>query len=253
MKRFFKLLGPIIAISVVAVLAAGCCCPISLPTSGNAQKLADDAAKRVEATNKAMQEAEIPGLETLATGETDLIKNGDFSDGLTGWTTRTQPGSKVAGNNSVDLKGSSAKYLEFKRVNGGTDGGGAFASQNINKDVSGYTSLLVKLGVNVISEEGGNIANTNPQWFPEGACQVRVFYVAADGTSKEWYHGFYSENVSGADASHFDRVTAGTWTQNTSVNLMASVPAPKTITKIEIYGFGWNFDGYLTAVQMIAN
>jgi len=256
MKRFAAVSAVFLSILLISLLAAGCCCPVGIPgfdtLKSNAEKAADDAAKRQSEADNTVTENGAPANGALGAGEVDLVKNGDFSNGLSGWTTRTQPGSKVAGDNSVALKGSGAKYVELKRENGGNDGGGAYASQDINKDVTGYTSIVVKVAANVIAENGGNIANTNQQFFPEGACQVRVFYTAADGSAKEWYHGFYSETVAGADADHFTQVDSSTWTSWASPNLMASVPAPRLIKKIEVYGFGWGFYGNMTAIQIIA-
>jgi hypothetical protein len=251
MGRWLKSAVLLMSVALVMLLVTGCCCPVPFFSGNNGTK--DKASTTQQKTTKTTtNEAKPPMKEYLVAGEKDLVSNGDFSQNLAGWTIRKQPGSKVAGDNSAVLAGSDRKYLEVKRTNGDQDGGGAYAAQDINKDVSSYTSLIVAIAVNVVSEDGGNLANIKPQWFPEGACQVRVFYTAADGTDKEWYHGFYASSISGADADHFTQVTMGEWTKYASPNLMASTPAPKTIKKIEVYGFGWNFDGYITAVQAIA-
>ncbi len=257
MPRLMKAVLCTSTLILISGLIAGCCCcsPGSFlnynKAKTDAEKAKNDAEKRLKETESKTSTTQPPLKEYLVAGEKDLIVNGDFSQSLTGWTTRTQPGSKVAGDNSAALAGSDRKYLEVKRTNGSQDAGGAYGAQDINKDVSSYTSLIIAVAVNVISEQGANLANNNPQWFPEGACQVRVFYTAADGTDKEWYHGFYASSISGTDTDHFTQVPSGEWTKYASPNLMASTPAPKTIKKIEIYGFGWNFDGYITVVQAI--
>lgn len=242
------------AISVLTIAITGCCCSPTMisdyfSAKSQAEKALSEAEKRMSATTGAIVQ---PPAVMQESGATDLVKNGDFAPGLPAWVTRTQVGSKVEGTNSVEVvQAGNAYALKVSRTNGGEDGGGAYASQAINEDVSSYSSLVIKLAANVISEEGGNLANTNPQWFPEGACQIRIFYTDTTGAKAEKYHGFFSQTVSNADTEHFTQVSGGEWYSYTSPNLMDGSPKPKTIEKIEVYGFGWGFEGYMTNVQLL--
>jgi len=241
-------------ISVLTIVIAGCCCSPTMisdyfSAKSQAEKALSEAEKRMSATTGAIVQ---PPAVKQESGATDLVKNGNFADGLTDWETRTQGGSKVEGTNSVEVvQAGNAYTLKVSRTDGGGDGGGAYASQTINKDVITYSSLVIKLAVNVISEEGGNLANTNPQWFPEGACQIRIYYTDTTGAKAEKYQGFYSTTISNADTAHFTQVSGGQWYSYTSPNLMDGSPKPKTIEKIEVYGYGWGFEGYMTNVQLL--
>jgi hypothetical protein len=251
MKRFLKPAITLTAIILVMFLAAGCCCPFPFFTGDTGtQDKVTTTQKETPKTNDTTTEP--PHPLDVGSGATNFVKNGSFAEGLTNWTTRTQPGSKVAGDNSISVGGANNKFLEMTRTNGGKDGGGAFASQDVNVNVSAFTSVIYRLSVNVISEYGGNIANNNPKWFPEGACQIRIYYTDNTGQKAESWHCFYSGSVDGADTAHSTQVPQGQWTRYESDNLLDLEPAPRTIDKVEVYAFGWEFDGEVTNVQLIA-
>ncbi|MDH4136215.1 MAG: hypothetical protein OEW09_05790, partial [Anaerolineae bacterium] len=96
-----------------------------------------------------------------------------------------------------------------------------------------------------------NLANSNPRWFPEGAVQVRVKYLTANGEEREWYHGFYAQPVVGADIEHFTRVEREEWFTYTSPDLMALPEPPQRIIEFRVYGFGWQFRGQVAEVDLI--
>jgi hypothetical protein len=246
----FKRLMIVVPIVVVAFLVATACCPPNIfKQTEDLKKLGEELKKETDKLTKLVVP---PTAPTLSAGEKDLIKNGDFADGTTGWQTRTQGGSKVEGMNDATVRAvGDFHVLEVKRTQGDNDGGGAFAWQEPNEDVSNYTSMTVRMAVDPINEEGGNIGGTQPQWFPEGPCQIRIYYKDVNGTDAEWYHGFYYSGVSGADMNKWTQVPQALWYSYTSTNLMDISPKPKLIKKVEVYGFGWNFTGYMTNVQVV--
>lgn len=232
----------LIALSALVISTA--CCP-----SGWREQL-QNLQKQAEELKEVSKP---PKMEQPEPGERNLIVNGDFSQDLTGWKTYGQGGSRVEGVNTVKVKTvDSAHYLEVKREQGDSDGGGAVAYQEPNVDVSSYSSLILKADVNPVYENGGNIANPKPQWYPEGACQFRIFYTDVNGKDAEWYHGFYYSSVAGAETANWTQVSQGQWYSYTSPNLMDLSPKPKIIKKFQAYGFGWNFTGYITNIRLLA-
>ncbi len=181
-----------------------------------------------------------------------LLPTPSLSMGIQGWEQWLQPGSYVAGQNVVQMAQDPmmVRVVEFARTQGGNDGGAAGIYQPLNLDVTGFQHLYVWLVGKVIYEEGGNIGNTSPQWFPEGAVQVRVKYVAQSGQENEWYHGFYAVPVSGADAVHFSQVPQGEWFRY-AADLMAQPDPPVRIVELRVYGFGWEFQGQVADVNLI--
>ena len=214
-------------------------------------------------------EAELPPLKltpakvpALASGEAaqppageELLPTSPLSEGIEGWERWLQPGARIPGHNEVNLVDDPTygKVVEFVRTCKDHDGGAAGIFQKLDLDVSGYPHLYVWLVGKVIQEEGGNLANRNPKWFPEGAVQVRIKYLTAEGQEKEWYHGFYSKPVEGADAEHFTRVPLDEWFTYLSPDLMALPEPPARILEFKVYGFGWRFRGQVAKVSFIGS
>lgn len=193
-----------------------------------------------------------PDGSTMPPAGMGLLPTPSLSMGIQGWEQWLQPGSQVAGQNVVQMAQDPmmVRVVEFARTQGGNDGGAAGIYQPLNLDVTGFQHLYVWLVGKVIYEEGGNIGNTSPQWFPEGAVQVRVKYVAQSGQENEWYHGFYAVPVSGADAVHFSQVPQGEWFRY-AADLMAQPDPPVRIVELRVYGFGWEFQGQVADVNLI--
>lgn len=191
---------------------------------------------------------------TLADSGTVLLAL-DPAGGLAGWKYWLQAGSQAAGDNRVQLVPDPVygSVVELSRVCTARDGGAAGLYQELALDVAGYQSLRIWLVGKVLLEEGGNIANRDPQWFPEGAVQVRIRFLAASGEEREWFHGFYTQPVEGADHERFTQVAQGEWFTYTSPDLMRLPDPPRRITDFRIYGFGWQFRGQVAAVQLIGS
>ena len=185
-----------------------------------------------------------------------LLSTPPLARGIAGWKLWLQGGSRVAGHNEVRRVDDPTygKVVEFSRTDGGNDGGAAGIYQSLNTvDVSDYPHLYVRLVCKVLDEKGGNLANSNPAWFPEGAVQVRVKYLTSNEKEQEWYHGFYAWPVPGADADHFTRVSRGEWFTYVSPDLTTLPEQPRYITEFRVYGFGWEFHGQVAEVDLIGS
>ena len=173
----------------------------------------------------------------------DLSATAKLLPPLSEWQTWTQPGSIIPGLNQVKWVSVPGwgQAAELSRTQGGVDGGGAGLEYTLPLNVRGYSHLYLSLRGIIMEEDGGNIANTNPPWFPEGALQVRVYYTDTNGQKQEWYHGFYITPVSNPDP-HFTQENPNEPFIWQSPDLLQILPTPPMrIDKIRVYGFGWNF------------
>lgn len=159
------------------------------------------------------------------------------------------------GDNSVLLKDDPmfVKVAEFKRKCDLNDGGAAGIFFPLNIDLKRFSSVKIWLIGKVLYEEGGNIANVNPSFFPEGAVQVRIKYIDSLNNEKEWYHGFFYSNVIYYDKENFSLVTKDRWFWYISPNLLELEDKPQIIKEIKVYGFGWNFTGQVADVNIIGS
>jgi hypothetical protein len=209
----------------------------------------DDCAVLQRTTQSLGTDSSIPpaGEGLLLTASLDL--------GIEGWQQWLQGGSQYAGQNEVRLVDDPTfgKVVEFSRVCEPNDGGAAGLYQTLNLDVSSYSHLYIWLVGKVLQEEGGNLANQYPQWYPEGAVQVRIKYLTTAEKEKEWYHGFYVQPVTSADTGNFTQVTQDEWFHYTSPDLMSLPEPPMLITDFRVYGFGWQFLGQVAEVNLIGS
>jgi hypothetical protein len=174
---------------------------------------------------------------------------------IQGWKLWLQPGSRSAGVNEVKLADDReyGTVFHFSRTDNRRDGGAAGLTQPLDVDVSSLGSLQVMVTGKVLYEEGGNIANINPRWYPEGAVQVRLKYINMAGAEAEWYHGFYSQAISRADEENFTRVTGKRWFVYYSPNLMELPEPPAVIKEFRVYGFGWQFESLVAQADVYAS
>ena len=89
----------------------------------------------------------------------NLIANGDFGNGFTGWTQTwgKQPGNPSTFSWLIDAQdGTPAPCFEYQRANSWSDGGWCGVYQAIGKDVSGLDSLTVAYDVKIISNSLGD-------------------------------------------------------------------------------------------------
>ncbi len=172
---------------------------------------------------------------------------------LAQWKKWLKPGSRVPGQNTVRWVTipNFGRVLELRRTNGDSDGGGAGIFYDYPIEVGNDAHLYLALRGRILAERGGNIANTQPRWFPEGALQIRIRYVDTQGREAQWYHGFYATAPMGQPDSHFTREPLGEpfiWQSEDLLTLLPSHPA--TIEKVEVYGFGWAFRSQVMGFNM---
>jgi hypothetical protein len=184
-----------------------------------------------------------------------LLPTESISMGIDQWKQWLQEGSKVKGTNEVYLTDDPKfqKVVEFHRTSEPGDGGAAGIYQNLDIDLKNFSSISVWIVGKVINEKGGNIANVNPDDFPESAVQVRMKYLTGDNTEKEWYHSFFYSNIIYYDKLHYSLVNRENWFWYISPNLLELDNKPVRIEEIRVYGFGWQFTGQVSDVNIIGN
>ncbi|MCC6904927.1 MAG: hypothetical protein IT326_03725 [Anaerolineae bacterium] len=182
-----------------------------------------------------------------------LLTTPSLDFGIDGWDQWLQGGSSVAGDNRVFMADDPMyrRVVQFSRTNGDSDGGAAGITQSLQLNVDPYKHVYLYVIGRVLSEEGGNIANQNPEWFPEGAVQVRVRFEDARGRTVEWYHGFYTAPLSYPDNVHFSRVREGEWFVYVSPDLKEEASQASLIREVAAYGFGWGFEGQVASLELI--
>ncbi len=193
---------------------------------------------------------------TQAAGE--LLRNGFFPSRFEYWDMLDQKGSKVPGDNQVSLAEGPAgtNAVHMTRTSNPNDGGASGLTQKLSAIVRPGNTLILLADVKCDLQEGGALAGKNPQWYPEGAVQFRIYFKLPDGSDGDWYHGFYYGQVSGADMQHFTQVSQGQWFNYNSGDIMQQISAAYpgqaiTLTEFRVYGFGWDFDGYASALSLM--
>jgi hypothetical protein len=192
--------------------------------------------------------------------ERNLITNGDFQEPLaTGWTTSTvaypptiQPPTvevvESTGRNAVRFlrrEPDNGKHTEVATV------------QQLNVDARDFTRLVLSLDVmlNFQSLSGGG------QLSSEYPVQVRLDYKDRWGNDKFWTHGFYYQNEAGYPIAldpwgqpFGEQIPPSVWYPFESGNLleMLGENGPAHLTALTIYASGWNYEGLVSEVQLIA-
>ena len=163
-----------------------------------------------------------------------------------------QPGSFVHGENGVNIiHGKMGRTFELIRSQGGNDGGAAGIVFPLNVSVSDLRHLYIKIKGEILYERGGNIANWNPRWFPEGALQIALDYLDKKGNRQKWYHGFYNLCKGKPDREHFTQRPLNTVFTWKSPDLLSLKTAPDILKALRVYGFGWGFKSRIYYIGFI--
>jgi hypothetical protein len=198
--------------------------------------------------------------------EQNLIRNGDFTQPLTGtWTMDARPPAdpnESAGTAAEDTV-NGLRTMHFART--GTNWGHAGVTQAINRDVQGLTSLRLNMDVQIDSQDVRNCGLLGT----ECPLMVKISYIDVGGGAHEWLQGFYwyydPNPASGLTYCatcfpiQFKHLLwpLAEWQTYTSEDLLQRFALggaqAATIQSITIYGEGHTFDSLVTDVQLLAN
>ena len=186
-----------------------------------------------------------------------LLSNGDFSQGLAGWT---QNAGGPCGTRTVSIVASDPPYadaLEVASTGGYGCGGGSQVYQDLSVPVSGYSFLTLSADVKAVSADVGNGCGWNGLEYP---IHLDVYYVDPSGANRILMLAFY---FGGGTCGHPDgtwgptvvwatpaQIPQDQWHHFTSPNLKTWIPSGSTITRVAVSASGWDYVGRADNVRL---
>jgi len=121
----------------------------------------------------------------------DLIRNGDFSEGLDNWASfawQVELPDQPKGETSVTAIGRNP-VLRFTRE--GVGHADVRVTQSINQDVSGYDSLRLSATLRIVAQSLGvcGVQGSECPLF------IIINYIDDSGVSRVWQHGFFAQGT----------------------------------------------------------
>ncbi len=179
----------------------------------------------------------------------NLIVNGDFSRGLEGWQygSRNEEDGVAA---TVQLRGEDGRtVVRFARTGSNKHGEG-YLYQALNRDVTDFQVLRLSFDLKLTHQSlsgGGWLGSEYP-------LLVRLRYRDAASNEQTWVRGFYFRNEENRLTTNGVAVPAQMWVPFT-VNLFDPEevsPRPAVLLWVEIEASGWEFESYVTNIQLLA-
>jgi len=193
----------------------------------------------------------------------NLIVNGDFSQGETGWVENidaSDPGDRI-----VIAQEDEQSFAQFQHDQ--LQPSEVSLIQTLNRNVSDLESLALHLKVRVNSHSLSVCGDKGT----ECPVMVSIDYIDAAGGEnlRQWVHGFYAFEDPGLigqlpyycltcpqpSSGNHNQIAAGAWFLYDSPNLMEILPPefrPARIQSIRIYASGHIYDSMVTNVELLA-
>ena len=206
--------------------------------------------------------------------EERLLSNGDFEADLGGWGKRLLKDERRDSVMTCEVvydEDIQSNVVEFKRTGGGTSGMPLGLDQDLYIDLSKYKEVCLQLDVKPVfqSLSGGGWAGG-----AEYPVTVQIAFFDQRDERQLWSHGFYYKDTSDYDDA--TKVERGAWFTFRSPNLKEVKPdcadeklvsdgqrwgrnvrryidpvVPKTITRIVVFGAGWDYTGRADNIQFV--
>jgi hypothetical protein len=187
----------------------------------------------------------------------ELIVNGDFSHGLSGWIDFEQSSQRFAG----DSEGTLVELVQDETTLGGgvvvelikagdwDDVAQVGIRQRIGKTLRVHTSLLLSFETRIVTQKPTE-ASASDSEFP---LVIEIDYVDVDGHEQRWTHGYYAVEDASAER-HIPlqvatRVDLDRW-QRIFFDLRGLSPLPRQITSIVVYASGENYQTRVANVSL---
>lgn len=197
------------------------------------------------------------GLGSPRRPEEDLIKAGNFSQGLNNQAWRlviedacwAVPGIE----NRLELvRVDSAQAIRFFRQNSKGTPCQMFLHQEINQDVVDFFSLRLKIEFRIDRQSlsgGGYLGSEYP-------IQIRILYRGVDGGERLWVRGFYIQNKAGWRTDHGVKVDGSRWVEYSvpdaeDPSLLTLVGGVRYIRWIEVMASGHDFESYVRKISLL--
>ena len=181
----------------------------------------------------------------------NILRNGDFSRGLVEgwqWGSRNEEDSISGQVSLVEQDGRSTVRL---RRQDSERHGETFIRQSINRDVTDDSTLRLILDTKVVSQtlSGGGWRGS------EYPLLVRVRYRDAYGSENSVIRGFYVKNPDGHPTTNGVQVQANQWLPVVIdlFNDREVIPRPAYLLWVEIEAAGWDFESFITGIQLLTD
>jgi PKD repeat protein len=188
-------------------------------------------------------------ISGAVTGTGNLLVNGDFSNGLTGWSTAVEAGTTVL--QVVVLDDDHDNVLEINNPISDGDGDWDWAYQTLNLDVSGYSFLYFEADGKPIYQslsDDGWVGGEYPVHFSIRYQDVDGAWHDGQWTDNPWQQGFYYKGT--GQYSYSNKVTQNSWFHYKSGNLMDLSPKPAVIGNVKVGSSGWAYHGMIDNVML---
>jgi len=184
----------------------------------------------------------------------NLLANGDFGAGLAlGWEIYNDQGGDggTANGQALLLEDGGRRVLHLERLGGHNDHCETGVRQTLNRDVTDYVSLRVRVDLRLLyqSLSGGGLQGSE---FP---VILRLNYRDARGNLQWWYHGFFYENPSSLPTPNGELIERNVWFAYESPNLMAVQGdlKPAYLESIQVYASGHDYQSQVADVQLVVD
>jgi hypothetical protein len=183
----------------------------------------------------------------------DLVLNGSFEDRLTPpWDQIVEvAGGLPPGKVTVESVGQRQAVRFSRRAEDGAPNRVGI-TQNIDRDVQGYDSLVFRLDLQLLNQSvpgGGYLATEYP-------VMVDIAYTDVYGKDLHWYQGFYYLDLpSGSNylPPSGEKIPLGIWYTYESPNLFDALreTRPARINSITIYASGHDYESLVSDAALI--
>jgi hypothetical protein len=187
----------------------------------------------------------------------ELIVNGDFSHGLSGWVEFEQDSQRHSGETGgtiVELAQDQTTLgeevvVEFARTANTSGTGEVGIRQRIGKTLRVHSSLLLSFEARIIAQQTVVTDDTAAD-FP---LVIQISYVDMADHEQVWSHGYYvladSEDRRHIPLDVATKIDLDRW-QRIFFDLRGLSPLPKQITSIVVYASGQNYQTRVANVSL---
>lgn len=225
---------------------------------GNATLQSRDGSQqlRVGLSERVVAEQGKPIAAPIAAAQ-DLLGNGDFAQRVTCDPNEAGPWRCFVdqGGDGGNINGSigavtseNRRAVQINRANSNQNSAITGIRQDIDRDVSDFRTLKLSADVRVDNQSlsGGGYQST------EYPLILRVRYRDVNGDEAEYFRGYFIQNDTHNPTNNGEQIPRGQWVPVESSNLLALPIKPFRIISVEAYASGWDYQSYISNVQLKA-
>lgn len=173
------------------------------------------------------------------------ISTGPLAEGWIVTSDQGGDGGEIDGTVEV-VPSSATRLLHFLRQNSAQNHGATFVEQKLNKLVGDYLSLTLRFDVRLVDQSlsGGGEQSSE---FP---IIIRLDYKDQYGEPQHWTQGFFCKNEQNYNIVRGTKILCNT-RLTVEIDLKERLSDPQTIESMQIYASGWDWDVYVSDVELI--